>query len=167
MGDSTTLRVDIARILEADCRLSPEEIGRMLAVSADVVAREIAEMEASGAIVRYSARINWDKLDGPEQVFAFIGVQATPEREVGFDGIARRLVHFPEVHSLYLISGAQDFDVVLQGNSMRDIAHFVARRLAVIPGVRSTATQFVLQTYKRDGDVLMDAEKPDRLSVTP
>jgi DNA-binding Lrp family transcriptional regulator len=166
MADSD-LRIKIAQLLERDCRLTPVEIARMLDSSESEVEAEIGAMETEGVIVRYGAKINWEKLSAGVKVYATIGVQVVPERGVGFDGVAERIVHFPEVHSMYLISGSHDFDVVVEGDSMRDIAFFVAQRLAVIPGVRSTQTQFVLQTYKRDGDILLDTEENERLSVTP
>ena len=165
--ESKPLRVKLAELLEKNCRLSHAEIAQMLAVDERHVSDEIAAMEKSGIIVRYGARINWDKLGGEARVFATIGVQVTPEREVGFDGVARRIVRFPEVHSMYLISGGHDFEVVVEGSNMRDVAYFVAQRLAVIPGVRSTATQFVLQTYKLDGDIRLDADEDERLLVSP
>jgi DNA-binding Lrp family transcriptional regulator len=165
--DKDALRVEIARELEKDCRTSPAELAQLLGAEEAEVAEETKAMEADGVIVRYGAKVNWEKLGGQGRVFATIAVQANPERDVGFDGIARRIMHFPEVHSLYLISGMHDFDVVIEGESMREVAYFVAQRLAVIPGVRGTATQFVLQTYKRDGDVLFEADDTERLLVTP
>ena len=161
------LRFAIAEILERDCRTTQAEVARMLDCDPDEVARIVREMEDTGIIVRYSAKINWEKLGAGRKVFATIGVQVTPEREVGFDGVAERIIHFPEVHSLYLTSGQQDLNVVIEGADMRDIAYFVAQRLAVIPGVRGTVTQFVLKTYKRDGDVLVDSDDNERLAVTP
>jgi len=165
--DSHELRKSVALLLERDCRLGAAAMASMLGVSEAEVAAAIAEMEASGVIVRYSAKVDWQKLDRDAKVFATIAVSVTPERDYGFDKIAAHISRFPEVHSMYLISGSHDLDVVIEGTSMRDIALFVAERLAPLPGVRSTNTHFVLKTYKRDGDILIDAPEDRRLAVSP
>ena len=164
---SDDLQFAVAEMLERDCRTTHDDLARMLGCDPAEVSRIVRELEETGVIVRYGAKINWEKLGTGHKVFASIGVQVTPEREVGFDGVAERIMHFPEVHSLYLMSGQQDLNVVIEGADMRDIAYFVAQRLAVIPGVRGTVTQFVLRTYKRDGDVLVDSDDNQRLAVTP
>lgn len=161
------LAKQIASVLEQDCRLSPGEVARMLGADEGEVEELIRDMEEQKIIVRYGAKINWQKLDETDKVFAMIEVSVTPERDYGFDKVAARIARFPEVHSLYLLSGDHDFDVVIEGQSMRDIAFFVAERLAVIPGVRSTCTHFVLRTYKRDGDLLIAPPEDRRLAVSP
>lgn len=161
------LAKQVARELEKDCRLTPEDLAAMLGAEAAAVAATIRELEQQGIIVRYSAKVDWQKLDEHEKVYAMIEVSITPEREHGFDKIANQVARFSEVHSLYLLSGGFDFMVVIEGRAMRDIAFFVAERLAVIPGVRSTCTHFLLRSYKRDGDILFDKPTDKRLGVTP
>ncbi len=158
---------EIAKLLESNARLTPAEIATMLGRDEQEVRETIEKMEKEGIIVRYGAKINWERLGESSRVFATVKVCATPERDVGFDAIAQRIVNFPEVHSLYLISGDHDFEVVVEGDTMRDIALFVAERLAVIPGITSTATHFVLRTYKKDGDVLFEPPEDRRLAVAP
>lgn len=161
------LAKQIARELERDCRLTTDELATMLGTDAAEVAATIDELAKGGVIVRYSAKIDWQRLDETDKVYAMIEVSVTPERGHGFDKIAGQIARFDEVHSLYLLSGGYDFMVVLEGNSMRDIAFFVAERLAVIPGVRSTCTHFLLRTYKLDGDILIDRPTDRRLEVSP
>lgn len=166
-GERNSKRVAIARLLEENALLTAGNISAALGLEEAEVSEAIAEMEAEGVIVRYTTRINWDKLSDGEKVFANIEVTVTPERDVGFDAIAERILHFPEVHSLYLISGDHDFNVVVEGDSMREIAYFVAERLAVLPGVRSTCTHFVLKSYKKDGDILVGEPTDRRLAISP
>ena len=157
----------VAELLERDCRLTPAEIATMLAEHEAAVAATIEELEREGVIMRYSAKVNWQKLDENAKLFAMIEVSVTPERDYGFDKIAARIAKFPEVHSLYLMSGGYDFEVVIEGKSMRDIALFVAERVSPLPGVRSTCTHFVLRLYKRDGDMLISEPASERLAVSP
>ncbi len=157
----------IAEVLEQDCRLSPREIAAMLDTDETTVAALVDEMHEQGIIVRYSAKIDWQRLDENLKVYANIAVSVTPERDYGFDKVAARIAKYPEVHSLYLLSGSHDLEVVIEGRSMRDSALFVAERLAPIPGVNSTNTHFVLRTYKRDGDIYIGERKDARLAVSP
>jgi DNA-binding Lrp family transcriptional regulator len=116
-------------------------------------------------IRKYKAVVNWERT-AQERVYAFIEVRVTPERERGFNAVVERILRFPEVHSLYLMSGAYDLHVVAQGANMREVALFVAEKLATIEGVQSTATHFVLRRYKVDGDVLEQPERAERLPVS-
>nr|NIM07352.1 Lrp/AsnC family transcriptional regulator [Armatimonadota bacterium]NIO76137.1 Lrp/AsnC family transcriptional regulator [Armatimonadota bacterium]NIO98833.1 Lrp/AsnC family transcriptional regulator [Armatimonadota bacterium] len=125
----------------------------------------IAEAEEKGLIVKYKGVINWDKV-GLDEVFAFIEVRVTPQRGVGFDAVAERIQGFPEVHSLYLMSGAYDLHVVVKGKTMREVAYFVAEKLAPLEGVQSTATHFVLKRYKMDGDIMEPKPPPERLPIS-
>ena len=101
---------------------------------------------------------------GEEKVFAFIDVRVTPERGVGFDDIAERIYRFPEVHSVYLVSGTHDLRVVVVGDDMKSVAFFVAEKLATIDRVQSTSTHFLLKKYKADG-IIFEAPEPDRRLV--
>lgn len=156
----------ILELLEQDGRLTPEEIGVRLGMDADDVAAAIADAEASRSILGYSALVNWEATDAAK-VYAFIAVEAIPERETGFEAIADHISRFDEVHSVYLMSGTSDLQVVVEGDGFREIAQFVGEKLAPIDGVRSTATSFVLKTYKLEGRPALEGEENDRLAVSP
>lgn len=156
----------ILKILEKDGRTSPAEIGTMLGKTEAEVREAIQRMESSGIIRRYKTVIDWEKA-GREQVFAFIDVRVTPSRGVGFDDVAKRIYNYPEVTSVFLVSGDYDLRVVVGGKTMHQVAFFVAEKLATLENVLSTRTSFLLKRYKDDGDVFADAEADDRLAVTP
>jgi DNA-binding Lrp family transcriptional regulator len=156
----------ILKILERDARTSPSDIAVMLGKTEDEVRESIKKMEANGIIRRYKTVIDWDKA-GREQVFAFIDVRVTPSRGVGFDDVAKRIYNFPEVHSVYLVSGDYDLRVVVGGKTMHEVAFFVAEKLATLENVLSTRTSFLLKKYKDDGDVFVETETDNRLAVTP
>jgi DNA-binding Lrp family transcriptional regulator len=156
---------EVLQLLEDDARQSPAKLGELSGLSAATVRRLIERAEADGIIRRYKGIINWE-LIGQDRVFAFIEVRAIPERGRGFDAVAERLLGFPEVHSLYLMSGDYDLHVVVQGETMREVAYFVADKLAPLEGVQSTATHFVLKRYKVDGDALEEKEEVRRLPVS-
>lgn len=157
---------EILRILEEDSRFSVDEIASMSGKTADEVREIIAEWERKGIIRRYKTVIDWEKF-GEERVFAFIDVKVSPERGVGFDDIAERIYRYPEVHSVYLVSGIHDLRVVVEGKTMKEVAFFVAEKLATIDRVQSTATHFLLKKYKEDGDIFEAPEGDRRLAVTP
>lgn len=158
---------DILKILERDARTTPEQIADMTGRDVAEVKRLIAEAEKKQTIRRYKTVINWDKVADEEKVFAFIDVSVAPERGTGFDEIARRIYRYPEVHSVYLVSGQQDLRVVVEGRTMKEVAFFVAEKLATIEQVQATATHFLLKKYKEDGDILEDQEPDRRLAVAP
>jgi len=157
---------DVLRLLADDARLTPAQIAERTARSEQEVATAIKGWEAAGVIRRYKTVIDWEKA-GVEYVYGFIEVRVTPERGLGFDAVAERIMGFPEVHSLYLMSGTYDLLVVVEGKSMREVAFFVAEKLAPLEHVLSTATHFVLKRYKIDGDVLAERAEVKRLPVTP
>ena len=156
---------DILHILEQDAHTTAEQIAERTGLSKRRVMRMIRELESAGIIRKYKAVVNWDRT-GAERVYAFIEVRVTPERGRGFNAVAERILRFPEVHSLYLMSGAYDLHVVAEGDNMREVALFVAEKLATIEGVRSTATHFVLRRYKVDGDILEQPEQAERLPIS-
>ena len=117
-------------------------------------------------ILKYNTIIDWAKA-GVDSVTATIEVKVTPQREVGFDAIAERIYRFDEVRSVYLMSGSYDLLVVIEGNSLREVANFVSTRLAPIDGVISTTSHFMLKAYKKDGAILNDKENDHRLVVSP
>ncbi len=157
---------EILQLLTQDARLTPAQIAERIGKPAAEVAEIIRRLEAEGVIRGYKAVVNWEKA-GTEYVYGFIEVKVTPQRGQGFDAVAARLMEFPEVHSLYLMSGAYDLMVVVQGKTMREVAYFVAERLAPLETVLSTATHFVLKRYKVDGNVLEERAEVQRLPVTP
>ena len=157
---------DILHILARDARTSPAQVAVMTGREEEEVRAAIAAYEADGTIRNYKARIDWDKAGEPK-VFAFIDIAAVPERGSGYDRIAERIYRYPEVHSVYLVSGAQDLRVVVEGKTMQEVANFVAEKLAPLEGVRGTSTHFLLKKYKDDGDLFVDIEPDRRLAVTP
>jgi DNA-binding Lrp family transcriptional regulator len=156
---------EVLGLLEDDARRSPSKLAELSGLATATVRRLIDRAEADGIIRRYKGIVNWERV-GQERVFAFIEVRAIPERGRGFDAVAERLLGFPEVHSLYLMSGDYDLHVVVEGETMREVAYFVADKLAPLEGVQSTATHFVLKRYKIDGDVLEEKEAVRRLPVS-
>jgi len=157
---------EILLLLQEDARLTAAQAAERLGLPEQEVKQRIAQLEADKVITRYKAVINWEKA-GVEHVYGFIEVRVSPQRGLGFDAIAARIMEFPEVHSLYLMSGTYDLMVVVQGKSMKDVAYFVAERLAPLDHVLSTATHFVLKPYKVDGDIMAERTETKRLSVTP
>lgn len=156
----------ILELLEENAKTTPEQIATLLDLDKEEVKNRIAELEQKGIITKYQTIINWEKA-GVEKVNAVIEVKITPQREVGFDAVAERIYRFPEVTSVHLISGSSDLLVFMEGKSMQEVAQFVSSRLATIEHVLSTATHFVLKTYKQNGCILEDKEVNRRLVVSP
>lgn len=157
---------EILELIENNARLTPGQIAAMLDMKEEEVARIIKEMEDKKIILGYFTLINWDKV-GEEKVSAIIEVKISPQREVGFDVVAERIYRFPEVRSVRLMSGAYDLAVFIEGHTMKEVAYFVAQKLATIENVLSTATHFVLKTYKHHGTIVEDGEEDRRLVITP
>jgi DNA-binding Lrp family transcriptional regulator len=156
----------ILKILERDARTSPKQIAVMLGEAEEKIAAAIKEMEDSGVIRHYKTIVDWEKA-GADRVFAFIDVRVSPSRGVGFDDVAERIYRYPEVHSVYLVSGDYDLRVVVEGKTMRDVAFFVAEKLSTLEGVLSTRSSFLLKKYKSDGDMFVESAAEERLAVTP
>ena len=157
---------ELLKILEGNALESRSTIAKMLNLSAAEVDKRIADYEKRGVIRGYQAILNEDQLD-LDKTTAVIEVKVTPQREGGFNTIAERISRFPEVRSAYLMSGAYDLLLFVEGRTLREVAAFVSERLSPLEGVLSTSTHFMLKTYKRFG-VLMHQEPPDeRLSVSP
>ncbi len=138
----------------------------MLNCPTEEVQRRIKQYEDDKVILGYKAIINDDKLD-TDIVKAVIEVKIQPEREGGFDRIAKRLAKFNEVTSLFLMSGGYDLLIFVEGHSLREVAQFVAEKLATLEGVNSTATHFMLKTYKDQGVMMEGTEEFERLKVSP
>ena len=150
----------ILEMLEADGRLTAKQIALMLDKEEGEIRDMIQKFEADGVILGYKAIVDWDKTDR-ESVTALIEVKITPQKGMGFDEIARQIYSHHQVESVYLMSGGFDLCLIVEGHTMRDVAYFVAEKLATIDGVASTATHFVLQRYK-DGGIVFDNEETDK-----
>ncbi len=157
---------EILEILEENDRVTPAEIAVMLGLTEAQVKKEIEALEKARVILKYRAVVNWEKTD-VERVSALIDVKVTPQREVGFDEVARRIYRFPEVKSVYLMSGAYDLSVLVEAKSMKELALFVAEKLATLENVTTTATHFMLKRYKQEGVTFEEQEQPERLVISP
>ena len=160
----TNLEKDVLNLLTQDARLSAGKIAAMLSCDEKEVKACIEEMEKSGLLVKYTAIVNSEKA---EDMFveALIEVKVAPKKKEGFDGIAKQIASFPEVKSVYLMSGAYDLAVMLEGKTLQQVSRFVSERISTFVGVISTATHFILKKYKIEG-VLTEKENADnRLSV--
>jgi DNA-binding Lrp family transcriptional regulator len=156
----------LLKLLQEDATAKPAHLAKMLNVSeADVIAK-IKQYEADRVILGYHTILNDEKL-GLQTVRALIEVKITPERGGGFDRLAERVAKYSEVRSCFLMSGGYDLLVVVEGNNLRDVARFVAEKLSTIQGVISTATHFMLKTYKDHGLLVNEDGQPERLAVAP
>lgn len=155
---------EILEILERNSNTDIENIAVMLGKSVEEVQAEIKKLEQDGIIVGYKALINWEKTER-ETVTALIEVKITPQRGEGFDKVAERIYRYPQVKACYLMSGGFDLTVLIEGKSMKEVALFVAEKLAPLENVLSTATHFVLKKYKDKGIIFEEKEKDDREAV--
>ena len=157
---------EILNILDKEKgNVSRAKIAQMLAMEEKEVADKIEKMEKENVIVGYKTIVNWDKTD-KDVVVALIDLRITPQRGEGFDKVAERIYKYPQVKSLYLMSGAYDLAVTIEGKSMKEVALFVAQKLAPMDSIISTATHFVLKKYKEEGIVFEDDEKDTRQVIT-
>lgn len=159
------LKNKIVNILTDDSRVTPEEIAELLTVSEEKIVNIIEELEEQKIILGYTATINREKLD--DSVMALIEVKVTPQKGSGYGDIAKKICKYSQVRTCYLISGDYDFLVILHEQNMKRVAEFVHEKLAVIDEVISTATHFVLKSYKEGGIVFEEEEIDDRLVVSP
>ena len=155
----------LLKLLEKEKNMvSRAKFAQMLGVDEKEIDAQINALEKDNVIVGYKTIINWDKTDC-EVVNALIELKVTPQRGGGFDKIAEQIYRYPQVKSLYLMSGAYDLAVTIEGNSMREVALFVAQKLAPMDEVVSTATHFVLKKYKEEGIMFEDDEHDIREMV--
>lgn len=160
------MREKILTFIEKNSRVNLHELAVLLGVDEVMVANELAAMEAERVICGYHTLIDWDKTD-VEKVTAMIEVRVTPQRDMGFDKVAERIYNYPEVNSVYLISGGFDLMVTLEGKTLRDISGFVTEKLSTLDSVLSTKTNFILKKYKDHGTVMAEAPKDERMLMTP
>ncbi|MFH0763016.1 MAG: Lrp/AsnC family transcriptional regulator [Candidatus Omnitrophota bacterium] len=158
---------EILEILEKDARATPEEIARMLKKKPGEVRSAIKRYEKQGAILKYKAVINRDLIREEDSgVRALIEVNIIPQKDVGFDKIAERIYSFPEVTSCYLISGAYDLLVVVEGKNINAVSNFVTEKLACLENVRGTVTHILLKKYKEDGVILRHRKEQKRIAIS-
>ncbi|NMB36069.1 MAG: Lrp/AsnC family transcriptional regulator [Firmicutes bacterium] len=148
-------------------RIETKTLATMFNISVAEVEKLIRELEEEKIILGYVTLIDWEKTDNNNNITAIIDVKVTPQREVGFDTVAKRICRFPEVKNVYLMSGSYDLSVVIEGSSMKKVAFFVAEKLASLENVQSTVTHFLLKKYKKDGIIFGDEKKEHRLVVSP
>lgn len=157
---------EILEILEKnDSKITTEQIAHMTGMQEEEVAKIIKKLEKDNVIAGYKTLINWEKTSH-EVVTALIELTITPQRGEGFDKVAERIYKYPQVTSLYLMSGTYDLAVTIEGKTMKEVALFVAQKLAPMDAVISTATHFVLRKYKEEGIVFNDGEKDTRQVIT-
>lgn len=160
------MREQILTFLEKNSRIDLRELAVLLGSDEITIANEIAKMEQEKVICGYHTLIDWDKTS-TEKITALIEVRVTPQRGQGFDSIAERIFNYPEVRSVYLISGAYDLMVILEGKTLKEVSGFVSDKLSTLDTVLSTATHFVLKKYKDHGTIFDKKVKDERMLVTP
>lgn len=154
-------------IIENNARIPLSTLAKMVNLSEADVTEIIKDLEKRNIIASYVSVINWSKLTEQEMVTALIDVKVTPKRGVGFDDVAERIYRFPQVKSVYLMSGAFDLSVEVEGKTMLEVASFVSDKLATIDSVISTSTHFILKKFKHDGVILGENEKDRRMIIQP
>mgnify|MGYP001968152441 FL=1 len=156
----------LLKLLRENAALSTGDLAAVLELSEDKIRDRIHQAQADGDILGYQAILS-DEATGRDKVQAVIEVKLTPERGGGFDRLADRISKYDEVKSCYLMSGSYDVLVIIDGNSLHEVASFVAEKLATIQGITSTATHFLLKRYKENGVMIGGAEEVERLAVSP
>ncbi len=152
--------------IEKNARVDLSEFAVMLGVDEADILNELISMEKENIICGYHTFINWEKI-GVEKVTAMIEVRVTPQRGMGFDKVATRIYNYPEVDSVYLISGGYDFMVILDGKTIREISEFVSDKLSPLESVLSTRTNFILKKYKDHGVVMLESKRDERILMSP
>lgn len=160
------MREELLSLIEKNSKMSLKELAVLLGADELEVANEMEALEKEGVICGYHTLIDWDKTKS-EKVTALIEVRVTPQRGQGFDKIAERIYKYPEVRSVYLISGGFDLLVTLEGKSLKEISAFVSDKLSTLDSVLSTATHFILKKYKDHGTILGKKHEDEREVITP
>lgn len=155
------MKPEIVKLLSKNARYTSKQLAVMTDKTEDEVNAEIAKYEKEGIIRGYKALVDWEKMDGA-YVSAIVELKVIPKADLGFEEVANTVAAYPEVESVYLMSGAYDLSVVVKGKTLHDVANFVAKELATIDSVTSTATHFVMRRYKEMDVVLCDEEKDER-----
>ncbi|NMG83042.1 MAG: Lrp/AsnC family transcriptional regulator [Methanosarcinales archaeon] len=157
---------EMLEVMEHDPGILPDNLAVMLGMDVEEVTKGVRELENSGVIRGYRTIVDWDAI-GEEYVYAVIELNVALKDRRGYDAVAERIAGFPEVLSVRLISGGYDLSLTVRGKSMKEVAFFVAEKIAPLEQIHGTATHFVLKTYKENGAILFDEKKPERLSITP
>ncbi len=157
---------EILEILEANARISIEDLAKLTGKSKKEIEKAIKDYEKKGIIVKYKTVVNKAKVKSANGVIALIEVRVSPQKDVGFDHVAERIYKFPEVKSCYLLSGTYDLLLIVEGKDIHTVASFVSEKLAPLNSVKGAVTHFMLKKYKEDGVILAKKEKNDRLAIT-
>ena len=160
------MRERLLSIIEKNSRIDIKELAIIMGEPEIDVANELKALEEEGIICGYHTMIDWEKTS-IEKVSALIEVRVTPQRGQGFDNMAERIYKYPEVNSVYLISGGYDLLISLEGKSLKEISAFVSDKLSTLDSVLRTATHFILKKYKDHGTILTKAYEDERMKVTP
>ncbi|QFU83499.1 Lrp/AsnC family transcriptional regulator [Natronorubrum aibiense] len=157
---------EVLELLRENARYSTADIARMTGLDESEVETTIEELEAAGVVRGYQAVVDWDKLED-ERVRAEVELNVTLDRETGYADIAERLARFPQVKALRLVSGDYDFDMEVEGDSIREVSQFISEKVAPVPEITQTVTHYVMTSYKENGIELGDGDDDERLSVSP
>ncbi len=160
------MREKILTFIEKNSRIDLKELAIVVGVDEVTLMNELEKMEEEHIICGYHTIIDWDKV-GIEKVTAMIEVRVTPQRGMGFDKVAERIYNYPEVNSVYLISGGFDFMVTIEGKTLREVSQFVSEKLSTLDSVLSTKTNFILKKYKDHGTVIAEQTKDERIQMIP
>ncbi len=159
------MNTKILKLLEKNARATVEDIAVVTGLSTAEVAEEIAKMETAGIIRGYKAIVDWERVDD-SAVTAIIELKVTPKSGMGFEDVAARIARYPAVESVYLLSGAADLIITVKGRTFREVSDFLAKELATLDSVNSTATQFVMRRYKELGVELTGEEQDERGNIS-
>ena len=154
----------ILNIIEKNSKIDTKELSVLVGEDEEAVKKNISDLEQKHVICGYPTLIDWDKA-GIEKVTALIEVRVTPQRGMGFDRVARRIYNYPEVKSVYLISGGFDFMVTLEGKTLREVSQFVSDKLSPLESILSTKTNFILKKYKDHGTIMAEPAKDERIMM--
>ncbi len=157
---------EVLELLRENARYATEDIARMTGLEEQEVEAVIEELESAGVVRGYKAVVDWDTL-ADERVRAEVELNVELDRETGYSEIAERLARFPEVTALRLVSGNYDFDMEVEGDSIREVSQFVSEKVAPVPEITQTVTHYVMTSYKENGIELGDGDEDDRLSFSP
>ena len=160
------MREKILTYIEKNSRIDIAELALRVNADEQAVLNELEAMEHERIICGYHTLIDWDKV-GVEKATALIEVRVTPQRGLGFDKVAERIYNYPEVDSVYLISGGFDFMVTIEGKTLKEVAQFVSEKLSTLDTVLSTKTNFILKKYKDHGTILAEKPKDERIQMIP
>ncbi|MBP7059249.1 MAG: Lrp/AsnC family transcriptional regulator [Lachnospiraceae bacterium] len=155
----------ILNYIEKNSRIDLKELATILGESENEVINALQDMEDNHIICGYHTLINWDKA-GIDKVTAMIEVRVTPQRGMGFDKVAKHIYNYPEVTSVYLISGGFDFMVIIEGRTLKEVAEFVSSKLAPLESVLSTKTNFILKLYKEHGTIMSEDRLDERMKMS-